>query len=132
MSHDTLFGHFFFYLIGLCWDFWLSIFMGFVYGCLYIVCVYLYFYGFSFLCMFLCFLFLLVGLFQLLVHFLKTKRKKAWSLMAGEVWRIWEDMREGKLWSEYIVWKKFTFHFKKIVSILFRKKRFFYCLVHKY
>lgn len=40
----------------------------------------------------------------LFFSFLKSEKRKIWGWMGEEAVRIWEEKREKKLWSEYIIW----------------------------
>lgn len=76
------------------------------------------FYGFCFCvcalhCVFVFFVCcVLFVLFILAYLFLFAWNEKAWRDLGGR--RIWEEKREGKYWSEYIIWKKLCSIKKKI------------------
>lgn len=132
MSHDTLFGHFFFL------PYWSL--LGFLTFHFYGICVWMYIYCVCVSLFLWIFFFVYVSLFSfsscwfvsIAGSFSKDEKKER---LEFDGWGGVEDLRGyegGKTMVRIYCVKKFTFHFKKIVSILFRKKRFFYCLVHKY
>lgn len=66
--------------------------------CMYVhVCIVL----FMFVCLFV---FFNSGWFAFLFAYLFSKGE-VWTWMGGELKRIWEEMVEGKQWSEYIAWR---------------------------
>lgn len=67
-------------------------------------------------CFFVCLFCLILICFSCLLVFYREKKESVWIWMGGRLGKIWEELREGKPWSEYNVWNKnlFSTKFKNI------------------